>query len=351
MAITGLNPKVCLTGTAANLPAVTPDLGVLAMTTDTKVVVVGDGITAGGIRVDAHAIRPKGTYDVGAAYVLNDSVKYGTSWWLCIVACTGVTPVEGANWTGLGGGGDTTGLLKLDQTNPQTFTGGAVTGTGLLSVTAGVLGLYSAASFQQTFTNADLVAGVLTVTHNRNEQYSTVTIVDNLDKAVLPDDVTYTSVNALTVDLSSFGALSGSWRCIVGAKTGTTGATGATGTTSGNINAILGDGNNVLQVDYIAVSSPITEARLITGWSVLETSQTPVAGSITFEILKSTVATYPVMTTIITTGYPTLSSQTGATGSTAGWSNSISINDIVIFKITAASAVRRVSCCLSTQKV
>ena len=36
---------------------------------------------------------------------------------------------------------DATNAVKLDQSTPQTFTAGAVTGTGVLVVTAGQLGL------------------------------------------------------------------------------------------------------------------------------------------------------------------------------------------------------------------
>ncbi|MDD4988903.1 MAG: hypothetical protein PHV42_00555 [Candidatus Pacebacteria bacterium] len=46
--------------------------------------------------------------------------------------------LDGSTWTAVSSGGS--GLL-LDQTSPQTFTGGAVTGTGLLNVTSGQLGL------------------------------------------------------------------------------------------------------------------------------------------------------------------------------------------------------------------
>ncbi|MEP1076524.1 hypothetical protein NDI52_14070 [Leptolyngbya sp. PL-A3] len=70
--------------------------------------------------------------------------------------------------------------------------------------------------FQTTFTNATLVAGVLTVTHNLGNQCPDVRIIDNSGKAIgEPDEITYTSTTALTCDFSSFGALTGTWRVTV----------------------------------------------------------------------------------------------------------------------------------------
>lgn len=69
--------------------------------------------------------------------------------------------------------------------------------------------------YQTTFTNASLTAGVLTVTHNLGNQYPGVWIIDNGARVVLPDEVTFTNGNSLTVDLTSFGTLTGTWRVTV----------------------------------------------------------------------------------------------------------------------------------------
>jgi hypothetical protein len=64
-----------------------------------------------------------------------------------------------------------------------------------------------------TFTNADLAAGVLTITHSKNlaTPYTLqVVIYNNLGKIILPDAVTGTA-NSHAIDLSSFGALTGTW--------------------------------------------------------------------------------------------------------------------------------------------
>jgi hypothetical protein len=66
--------------------------------------------------------------------------------------------------------------------------------------------------FEQTFTNASLASGVLTITHNLGRQICEVTIADNANKAIgAPDDITYTSTTSLSIDLTSFGTLTGTW--------------------------------------------------------------------------------------------------------------------------------------------
>jgi hypothetical protein len=71
--------------------------------------------------------------------------------------------------------------------------------------------------FRASFTNATLTGGALTVTHGLGQQFVDVTIFDNNNKKVQPDDVTCGSATAATVDLSSFGSLTGTWNVLVGA--------------------------------------------------------------------------------------------------------------------------------------
>jgi hypothetical protein len=63
--------------------------------------------------------------------------------------------------------------------------------------------------------NADLVAGVLTVTHSLASDIASVVVKDNTDKQVMPDDVTFTSTTALDVDLTSFAPIAGTWKVLV----------------------------------------------------------------------------------------------------------------------------------------
>jgi len=65
--------------------------------------------------------------------------------------------------------------------------------------------------YDLTFGNADLSTGVLTVTHNLNSSNVSVEIRDNNGKRILEDDSNATGVNTVTVDLTSYGTLTGNW--------------------------------------------------------------------------------------------------------------------------------------------
>lgn len=71
-----------------------------------------------------------------------------------------------------------------------------------------------ATAFRQTFTQANLTAGSLTVTHNLNRDSVLVQVIDNLNDAILPDNLRF-AANTVTVDLASFGAITGTWRVVV----------------------------------------------------------------------------------------------------------------------------------------
>ena len=67
-------------------------------------------------------------------------------------------------------------------------------------------------AFSETFNNGNLSAGVLTVTHNLAVSGIGVFIYDENSKLVVPDDVTVSTINECTVDFTSYGTLSGTWR-------------------------------------------------------------------------------------------------------------------------------------------
>lgn len=79
----------------------------------------------------------------------------------------------------------------------------------------GWLDIASLVSYTGTFVNADLSTGILTVNHNLGHTYCTVTVINNSAKIVIPDDVTFTSANQLTIDLSSYGVITGTWNYII----------------------------------------------------------------------------------------------------------------------------------------
>jgi hypothetical protein len=71
------------------------------------------------------------------------------------------------------------------------------------------------ATYHRSFVNADLSTGVLTVTHNLGHTYVQVCVSNNSSKVVIPDDITFSSSNALAIDLKSFGTLTGTWHVSV----------------------------------------------------------------------------------------------------------------------------------------
>jgi hypothetical protein len=76
-------------------------------------------------------------------------------------------------------------------------------------------------SFYKSFDNTDLIAGVLSLNHGLGHKFAIVQIYDDSDKLVLADDITLVDDNNLTVDLSSYGAISPTWRVVI-LDTGTT---------------------------------------------------------------------------------------------------------------------------------
>jgi len=111
---------------------------------------------------------------------------------------TGPTGPQGP--TGPTGATGATGPTQAGPTGPQGPTG--PTGP------TGSPGPYSG-----TFVNADLAAGVLTITHSLglSAPYAVnVVVFDNNAKQIIPDDVTGLT-NTVAIDLSSYGVLTGTW--------------------------------------------------------------------------------------------------------------------------------------------
>ena len=66
-------------------------------------------------------------------------------------------------------------------------------------------------SYTDAFTNADLVAGVLTVTHNMGTKYFNANVFDNNEKMIIPNEITIVDTNTATIDLTGYGAIVGTW--------------------------------------------------------------------------------------------------------------------------------------------
>ena len=84
--------------------------------------------------------------------------------------------------------------------------------TDTISVTiTGGIGINAVSIYKKAFTDSDLAAGILTVTHNLAVTYPIIQIYNNNEKQVTPDDVTYVDSNSCLIDLSSWGTISGTW--------------------------------------------------------------------------------------------------------------------------------------------
>ena len=66
-------------------------------------------------------------------------------------------------------------------------------------------------SYTETFDNSDLSSGVLTCTHSLTQQFNQVAVYNNSSELIIPDLVTATSTSVVTVDLSSYGTITGDW--------------------------------------------------------------------------------------------------------------------------------------------
>jgi len=89
-------------------------------------------------------------------------------------------------------------------------------GTGSNSAATARAALVVPSIYRQSFTNSSLVSGVLTVNHNLSQKYVAVQVSDENDRVIFAvDDITLTSASALSIDLTSFGTLTGTWNVVI----------------------------------------------------------------------------------------------------------------------------------------
>lgn len=184
-----------------------------------------------------------------------------------------------------------------------------------------------------------------------------------LDDLAAPDDNTdlnaTTSAHGLLPKLgggtTNFLRADGTWAAPAGGGSPPTG-TGFRRVASGvedaaaaaivrTVTVTLDGAGEVLTVGQKAYVS-IPFACTITGWRILEVSDTPISGSCVVDVWKDTYANYPptVADTIAGTEKPTLSSAIKNEDQTlTTWTTSISAGDVLGFNVDSASAVKRVS--------
>jgi hypothetical protein len=90
-------------------------------------------------------------------------------------------------------------------------------GTGATTAPAARTALGTSGIERQSFTNANLVAGILTASHGLGVQFlAAATVYDGANKRIFTlDDITCSAVGTVVLDLSSFGAIVGTWNLVL----------------------------------------------------------------------------------------------------------------------------------------
>ena len=70
-------------------------------------------------------------------------------------------------------------------------------------------------AYRLAFDNGDLSSGILTVTHNLDQDYVLVQVYNNNKKVIIPDEIESKTSNSIEIDLSSYGAITGTWNVVV----------------------------------------------------------------------------------------------------------------------------------------
>jgi len=122
---------------------------------------------------------------------------------------------------GTGGGG---GATSLDEMTDIEFISGTPSDGQVLQYNAEA-GKWRAetlnstgttSAYRDSFIDDDLSSGdVLVVTHNLEQKYVIVSVYNNNDKQIIPDEIILDSTNQLTIDLSSFAPLIGTWNIVI----------------------------------------------------------------------------------------------------------------------------------------
>jgi len=159
--------------------------------TQLRFTIQGGGYTTAvelkGEKGDAGGLTFQGGWSAETTYYENDVVTYDGAVYVCILENTNYQPdTSTTRWT-----------LFLEQF-----------GTG------------STISVDGTFVDADLDASdCLAISHGIGSRAVTVQVFDNNWNVIGPDEITATSTTVITVDLSSFAPLTGTWAYTITGKT------------------------------------------------------------------------------------------------------------------------------------
>ena len=133
-------------------------------------------------------------------------------------------------------------------------------------------------AYNVPFTSADLAAGILTANHNLGSKYVVPIIYDNTGKVIEPDEFIAVTLNQMTIDLSSYGAITGTWYIsILGAGAIITYPVSAAngGTGKSNIGDLTVNENSVISgtdiLNYLKVQSAKLSCTNLSTYSLVYT--------------------------------------------------------------------------------
>ena len=133
---------------------------------------------------------------------------------------------------------------------------------------------------------------------------------------------------------------------ITAASNGTAvGVIGQLATMVASFGCTIGDGVNVITTGQSATVI-VPFGMTITGWTIVECTDTPVSSSIVVDVWKDTYANYPptVADTIAGSEKPTLSTGTkGQDLSLSTWTTSVAAGDIIKFNVDSVTSAKRIS--------
>ena len=209
-----------IVGTTANTLAAGDDTRLHNQNTDT-------GTTAASFQIDSGNTGPRLKNSGGTVEVRNSADSAYAALTVGNLTVTGTQTVVNSNTIELG---DNIITLNSDYVGASpTENAGIEVNRGTLTdaniiwdesndyFKAGLVGSEAKVGLitRTTFVDADLTAGVLIRNHNLKQQYVQVQVIDNNNRRVIEDESIFTDADNCSIDLTSYGTLTGNWTLIL----------------------------------------------------------------------------------------------------------------------------------------